>query len=385
MTRKERLHALMKGQEYDRPPFNFYEINGIVQRPDDPDSFNVYTDPSWLPLLQMAREKTDIILLDGADYRPSEPVTNKKKNYTEYFDSYYDEKGSLHTVYKLEIDGRTLTRRTRRDRDVNTVWTTEHLLKDEDDLIAWLKLPDKDPGIPDCSRILQHENILGEDGIVAPSIGDALCNAAELFSMEDYTIIAMTNPELFKQALDKVQRTVISQLKAAVRELPGRMWRICGSEYAGVPYLPPRLYDEYVTNYDSEIMSIIHESGGCPRVHQHGNIKSSLDSMVKMGVWGTDPIEPPGQGDVTLKYVREKYGDQLVLFGNLEASDIETLSPDAFEEKITTALNEGVSASGGGFLLQPSACPYGRKLSDVALNNYKRWIEVMERRYPGTL
>ena len=54
------------------------------------------------------------------------------------------------------------------------------------------------------------------------------------------------------------------------------------------------------------------------------------------------------QGDVSLAYVRQKYGERLVLFGNLEASDIETLPPAQFREKVRTALREGTSGKGRG-------------------------------------
>ena len=87
---------------------------------------------------------------------------------------------------------------------------------------------------------------------------------------------------------------------------------------------------------------------------------------------GLDPIEPPPQGDVSLAYVRECYGKDLVLFGNLEASDIENCPTDQFETKVQQALTEGTSGHGRGFVLMPSACPYGRKLSTLALKNYEK-------------
>jgi len=81
---------------------------------------------------------------------------------------------------------------------------------------------------------------------------------------------------------------------------------------------------------------------------------------------------------VELKYVREKYGDRLVLFGNLEACDIENLPTDQFAEKIKRALDEGTSGSGRGFVLMPSACPYGRKLPSLAMKNYEKMVEIVE-------
>jgi hypothetical protein len=76
--------------------------------------------------------------------------------------------------------------------------------------------------------------------------------------------------------------------------------------------------------------------------------------------------------------VRERYGGQLVLFGNLEASDLETLPAGQFEQKVRRALREGTAGEGRGFVLMPSSCPYGRELSPVALANYRTMIHIVK-------
>jgi len=97
-----------------------------------------------------------------------------------------------------------------------------------------------------------------------------------------------------------------------------------------------------------------------------------------MNVSGLDPIEPPPQGDVSLEYVRKNYGRDMVLFGNLEITDIENLPTDQLTERVKTALSEGTAGEGRGFVLMPSACPYGRELSPLTLRNYQKIIELVE-------
>jgi hypothetical protein len=125
---------------------------------------------------------------------------------------------------------------------------------------------------------------------------------------------------------------------------------------------------------------MIQRYGGYARIHCHGHLKNILDDIVSMGCVGLDPIEPPPQGDVSLAYVREKYGSQLILFGNLEASDIENLSAAQFAEKVKRALDEGTRGTGRGLVLQPSASPYGRVLAAKSLRNYEVWVETMDKR-----
>ena len=226
--------------------------------------------------------------------------------------------------------------------------------------------------------VIETEAALGDTGIVMIDTPDPLCLAASLFDMAEYTIIALTEQRLFHALLERLAPTVHARTEAVARALPGRLWRIYGPEYASPPYLPPYLFREYVCRYVTPMIETIQRYGGYARVHSHGNLKAILDDIVAMGPDGLDPIEPPPQGDVELGYVRERYGQELVLFGNLEVSDIETLPTEQFSEKVKRALAEGTLGSGRGFVLMPSACPYGRVLSLLAMRNYELIVELAE-------
>jgi hypothetical protein len=63
MSPKERLMATLRGEPADRPAVNLYEIGGLVMNPNDPDPFNVYNDPFWRPLLDLAERRTDLTQL----------------------------------------------------------------------------------------------------------------------------------------------------------------------------------------------------------------------------------------------------------------------------------------------------------------------------------
>ena len=91
---------------------------------------------------------------------------------------------------------------------------------------------------------------------------------------------------------------------------------------------------------------MIQVHGGFARIHSHGRLEDVLDHIAGMEPDALDPIEPPPQGDVQLGYVREHYGKQLVLFGNIEIADVENLPPNQFEEKVKRALHEGTTGDG---------------------------------------
>lgn len=376
MTRRERMTRTMMGKPVDRPAVNFYELNGLTENPGDPDPFNVFNHPSWKPLLDLTRDRTDRIVIGKIPY-PDGP----------WFPFYGDMKwehtmvnGSLFTTGILEAGGNKFTMRQRRDPQVNTVWTLEHLLKDEEDLKKWLELPWKDFGRkPDVSGFLEMEKKLGDTGIVMVDMADPLCGASELFDMADFTCVAFGEKELFHRALERFAAVVQERTEAVARALPGRLWRIPGPEYATPPYLPPALFEEFVVRYDAPMVEAIHKTGGWARIHSHGKIHDVLPHIIATGVDGIDPVEPPPQGDVELSYARENFGKQLVLFGNIEITDIENLPADEFEKKVASALRQGTAGEGRGFVLQPSACPLGREVSPRTMRNYGIMVEMTEK------
>ena len=122
------------------------------------------------------------------------------------------------------------------------------------------------------------------------------------------------------------------------------------------------------------MVRMIREHGGFARIHCHGRILNVLDHIRAMGADAIDPVEPPPQGDVLLKDVFEKYGKQLVLFGNIEIADIENLPNDEFCVLVDRTLSDAVSHQVRGFVLMPTASPFGRVVSPLAMRNYETLV-----------
>lgn len=381
-TRRERLLATLRGEAVDRPAVSFYEIGGLRMDPHDPDPFNIYTDPSWQPLLELAEHETDLIRLRSAVRAQSHVAWDRSGDgparsvREELLTSRtWEQDGCRLTRLTLQAGGRELTSLLRREPDTDTLWTVEHLVKDRDDLLAYLQLPEEffDEQIA-IDPLRAEEQELGDRGIVMVDTEDPLCAAATLMSMQDYTIVAFTENALFHQLLEKLARQIHARTERVAREFPGHLWRIYGPEYASEPYLPPRLFDEYVVRYVTPMVRAIRQHGGFARIHCHGRVRHILDLIVGMGADAIDPLEPPPWGDVTLADVRQQYGQQLVLFGNLEVVDIERMEPEAFDRVVCRALAEGTAGAGRGFVLLPSACPVGRRIEPRTLQNYRTMV-----------
>jgi len=366
--------ATFRGEPVDRPPVSFYEIGSWKLDPDNPDPWSVYNGPGWRELIELAETQTDIIRHAGP-VQHSHPDNAR----SEFFSSESWENGdSRFTKTTLRVAGRKMQSVSRRDREISTTWTLEHLLKEVDDVKAYLQLPPEVflCGEIDASNLSEAEARLGDAGVILIDTGDPICGVAPLFSMEDYTVMVFTEPKLFHALLEQCAPPVWQRARAAAEAFPGHIWRVVGSEYASEPYLPPHLYREYLLNYTKPICDAINAHGGYPRVHSHGRLRGILDMIVEMGAAGLDPCEPPPQGDMHLAEIRAA-APELILFGNIEVSDIGNLPADQFEAKVQRALDEGPDAGGSRFALMPSASPYGREITPRTMTNYETMVRLV--------
>jgi len=383
MTRRERLTATLKGAPVDRPAVNFYEIGGFLVNPADPDEYNIYNSPTWKPLLDLAENHTDIIRLispvraqSHLSWDGSSNVGVRSQFVTEQV---WEENNSRFTRKTFKIGSKELTSVSRRDKNIDTVWTIECLLKSIQDVKLFLELPDEifDENI-DISHLEEQEKKLGDSGIVMVDTEDPVCAVASLFNLEDFTIFAYTQQEMCHKLLEKHARYIYKRTQRVSKEFPGRLWRIYGPEYATEPFLPAHFFEDYVVRYTGPMVKQIKDHNGLVRIHSHGRIRNVIDYFVRMGADATDPIEPPPNGDVELKYIREKYGKELVLFGNIEIADIENMPSPQFRKVVKKAIADGTSGVGRGFVLTPTSAPYGRNISEGTMRNYSIMIEEVE-------
>ncbi len=376
--------ATLRGEPVDRPAVSFYEIGGFSVDPDDPDGYNIYNSPAWRPLLSLARDHTDIIRLASPVRAQSHLAwagsdsAERRRQYVE--EQTWEENNSRLTRLTYKIGGRTLTSLSRRDREIDTVWVVEPLLKNAGDAELYLQLPDEVFGeVLSIERLEEEEKSLGDSGILMVDTEDPICAVAGLFSLETFLVFALTEQTLCHKLLEKHAMHIHKRTATTAREFPGRLWRIYGPEYVTEPFLPPRFFDEYVVKYTGPMVEQIKRHGGYARIHSHGRIRKVLDRIMSMGADGIDPIEPPPQGDVALRYVREQYGRHLVLFGNIEIRDVEGMPSDTFRQLVRQAIADGTAGEGRGFVLMPSASPYGRDISQQTLRNYQIMVEEIER------
>ena len=84
-----------------------------------------------------------------------------------------------------------------------------------------------------------------------------------------------------------------------------------------------------------------------------GRVGKLLKRFAEMGVDVLNPIEPPPQGDVTLKEAVELVGNSMGLEGNIEMASLQLSRPEELKEQIRQAVEEGSQSK--RFILGPTA------------------------------
>ncbi len=204
-------------------------------------------------------------------------------------------------------------------------------------------------------------------------IPDALCLTTDIFGFTRFLTIYIDNPKLILKLMDFFQERIYDFLEYLLTNGAVTLYRIVGPEYATPPYLSPKEFDKLVTAYDRELINLLHRYGGFARLHSHGKIGKVMKSFLEMEIDATDPVEPPPDGDVELKEVREILGEKVTLIGNIEEKLFHMGGKEDMEKAVRKAIEEG--ASGGPFILCPTAMPLTTPLTRKIQENIIHYID----------
>jgi len=382
MTSRERLLAVLGGEQPDRVSVNCYELVAYDQQ----SWYNQRA--SYKPLMDMVREKTDCVFMASLPAPPfgnaadavrgvesqlprGKKITTKKRREgkTLFIETtYHTPKGELKSSHRI-------------DDDIFTVWTLEHMLKSIDDIDKYLSFDWAGANEFDLTEFAAVQTQLGENGIMMPSLSDAIGEVGELFELGRFLVLSITETARIKYFLDFIHQRQIAYLEKLMEAGAdaGVNWaeclfRICGPEYATLPYLSPEYFAMFVTPYVKRMSDILHQYGAKVRLHCHGKLGKVLDEIMKTEPDGLDPIEPPPDGDIELGQVKKQTGGRVCLFGNIEMRLLEHGEPEEVRDFVIDALAQ--AKKGGRFVIMPTAAPINDPLSQKTQENYAVFIET---------
>ena len=134
--------------------------------------------------------------------------------------------------------------------------------------------------------------------------------------------------------------------------------------YKGTTFFSPELYRRLVKPYHKRACDWAHNKGIYARLHSCGDVMSLVDDIIDAGVDALNPLEVKAGMDSI--YLKQKYGDRLVLHGGINA----VLWPE--RERIIEEIDRVVPVlkEGGGYIFSSDhSIP-----NNVSLENFREIV-----------
>jgi uroporphyrinogen decarboxylase len=138
------------------------------------------------------------------------------------------------------------------------------------------------------------------------------------------------------------------EIDAGIRIIRGGLDDMAGKEG---PYLAPRFYEKFIFPNLAKLARAIHSKDGRLLVHSDGDLRPILDGLVGSGIDALHSIDPSSNMD--LLQVKERYGDRVCIFGNVDCAWTLTRGTvGQVIEETKWAIER--AAPGGGYVLSSS-------------------------------
>lgn len=233
--------------------------------------------------------------------------------------------------------------------DTRTTWWVDGTVKTPEDLGRYAP---PDPNASGRMEIL--EAVVKEVGEEMAVIG--MGHTCFMFSWEvrggiDKLLIDLyRNPRFARKLTEKVADTCLKWAKMMMDAEIDLL--LLGDDYADNhgPLIPPRLFKEFELPHLKRAVNEAKRRAVPVLKHTDGNIYPVLDDIVKTGISGLHPMEP---GAMDIGDVKERYGDQIFVGGNV---DCRYVLPYGSEEIVRKDVRRVIDAAspGGGHVLASS-------------------------------
>jgi len=120
------------------------------------------------------------------------------------------------------------------------------------------------------------------------------------------------------------------------------------------PFWSPGMFSEFVAPYLTQQIERYHEMGLYVIKHTDGNIMPILDQLAAAKPDALHSLDP--QGQVDLRLVKEKYGKELCLIGNVNCGLLQSGTDEEVTADVLRALRDGMP--GYGYIFSTSNCVF---------------------------
>jgi MtaA/CmuA family methyltransferase len=310
MTPKERVHAILRGEPYDRPavtPIFMSWAAGFIGR----TYRDYYLDGDVLARAQLAVARA--FNLDQVS-AISDPW-REASAYGMEFD--YPEQG-VGRPRRLLIQGPGDIGRIRRFEIESAPRPRQRI-----------------------ESIRQMARAVGRTHSVLGWVEGPLAVYADLRGVESMFLDLIDNPPMYVEPAEII---IDNQIRFARAQIAA------GADMVGIgdsvaSLISPRMYEQFVLPFEKRLVEAIHEAGAAAKLHVCGDISKSVALMARTGC---DVIDIDWM--VPLDETRAAVGPDVTLAGNFDPSAV-LLQGTA--QEVADAARACIEAGGGRFILQP--------------------------------
>lgn len=239
-----------------------------------------------------------------------------------------------------------------------TTWVSEHLVKEKKDI----EIIGEYMTIPTCDveAVNQEAEKLGDRGIVRGHIptfdifGQPGCwqDACCLVGTEKMIMSTYDDPEWVHEFLSILKSRKVEFIKT----MKGARYDILelGGGDASTTVISPKIFNEFVAPYDSEVIEAAHKAGQRIAYHVCGGKMPILEDIAAMKPDAMETFTPPGMGgDVDLAEAKRRIGDKVCMIGGFDQGHYFIgCSPEETRAAVRKCFEQ--AGENGGYILAPS-------------------------------
>lgn len=286
MTPKERLVAALDRKKADHLPATthhlmVYFLNKYMNGIDNEQFF-----------LEMGLDP--IVWTGTAAYKPEDAenwqITMEENNSGKY----------LARQFTIHTPARNLSFTL--EYNETTMWLTEHMIKEKKDIEVLARyMPSAYENVDQLNQIAAaYPNYLIRGTVHGGDVfGQPGCwqHAACLFGIENLILESYDDPEWVHEFLKIMQKPKLDFM-ASTKGAHYDVLELGGGD-ASTTVISPKIFNEFVAPYDSEIVRVAHEAGQRIVYHTCGGMMPILEDIAAMGVDAMETFTPPGMGGDT--------------------------------------------------------------------------------------
>ena len=239
-----------------------------------------------------------------------------------------------------------------------TTWVTERMIKEKSDIDIFAKyatLP-----VCDVEEVNRQADSFGERGMIRGMIpgfdvyGQPGCwqDAAVLYGVQELIMETFDDPDWVQSFL----KIILERKKHFVRSMAGARYDLIehGGGDASTTVISPRIFEEFVAPYDSQLIELAHQAGQRVVYHTCGGMMPILEMVADMNPEAMETFTPPAMGgDVDLKKAKRRIGSRVCIIGGFDQFHFfKGCSPEETRQAVRKCFEE--AGEGGGYILAPS-------------------------------